>query len=102
MTNRIDSLVDGAFHRVPERRVDGSGDGRQGATAAAGEEKSADQLDLTGRARALRALEQELATAPEMDAKRVSDLKQALASGRYEVNAERIADKLLAMESRLP
>ncbi len=102
MTNSIDPVVDGAFHRVADRRADGAGDGRSGSAAASGGEQSADKLDLTGRAQALRALEKELSKTPEFDASRVQEMKDALAGGRFEVNAERIAEKLLAMESQLP
>lgn len=102
MTNSIDSAVDGAIHRIGERRnparaPDGASGARDGASG-----KSADLLDLTGRARELRALQQELARSPAFDTQRVDALKDALASGRYEVDAERIADKLLALEAKLP
>ena len=52
--------------------------------------------------RSCKPLPQELAKTPEFDAARVSELKEAITNGQYEVNAERIAEKLLAVESTLP
>lgn len=101
MTNSIDSAVDGAIHRIGERR----GPQRQAEHAPAARSaprQSSDLLDLTGRARELRALQQDLAKSPEFDTARVGALKDAVASGRYEVNAERIAHKLLELEDKLP
>ncbi len=50
----------------------------------------------------LRTLHQNMAMSPEFDAARVGELKQAIASGLYAVNAVRIAEKLLAVEAKLP
>ena len=101
MTHSIDSAVDGAIHRLAERRTDGPAR-KPDAAPAQGPDRSADLLDLTGRAREMRALEQDLAKSPEFDAGRVEELRQAIASGRYQVDAGRVADKLLAMEGKLP
>lgn len=99
MTNSIDSVVDGALHRLSTRHPTdpsaGKADARQSGQAN-------DLLDLTGQAKELQTLQQDLAKSPEFDAARVSELKEAIADGRYEVNAERIADKLLDIELMLP
>jgi negative regulator of flagellin synthesis FlgM len=101
MTNSIDSGVDGAIHRIGERRSTPrkSGDGPATGEAV---NRSTDLLNLTGRARELRTLQQDLAKSPAFDTGRVGQLREAVISGRYEVNAERIADKLLALEADLP
>lgn len=101
MTSSIDSAVDGAIHRIGDRHATPR---KSTDTPAAPSTpcQPDDLLDLTGRTRELCALQQDLAKSPEFDAARVSALKDAVSSGRYEVNAERIADKLLAMEARLP
>lgn len=101
MTNSIDSAVDGAIHRIGERRDAQRQTGNAPAANSTPRQPS-DLLDLTGRARELRALQQDLAKSPEFDAARVGTLKDALSSGRYEVNAERIALKLLELEDKLP
>ncbi|MFT5446363.1 MAG: negative regulator of flagellin synthesis FlgM [Gammaproteobacteria bacterium] len=99
MTNSIDSVVDGAMHRLSTRH---STEAAAGKADPAQSEQANDLLDLTGKAKELQTLQHDLAKSPEFDAARVSELKEAIADGRYEVNAERIADKLLDIELKLP
>ena len=101
MTSSIDSAVDGAIHRIGERHATPRKSNDAPAARNTPREPG-DLLDLTGRARELRALQQDLAKSPEFDAGRVDALKDAVSSGRYEVNSQRIAEKLLAMEAKLP
>jgi negative regulator of flagellin synthesis FlgM len=68
------------------------------ATAAA--PKAGDQLKLTDSALAL----QEAARTGDssaIDAPRVERLRQALADGSYTIDANRIADRMLALEQQL-
>jgi negative regulator of flagellin synthesis FlgM len=55
-------------------------------------------VQLTGAARNLAAIEQSLRELPAIDELRVATVKQRLESGEYQVDAQRVADKLLAME----
>ena len=102
MNNSIDSVVDGALHRTSDRRTAGTANDVPGKASAAESEQTTDSLDLTGRAKELQSLQQDLAKSAEFDAARVSELKDSIANGQYQVNAERIAEKLLAVESQLP
>jgi negative regulator of flagellin synthesis FlgM len=58
-------------------------------------------VQLTGAARSLAALEQSLHSLPAMDEKRIAAVKRRLDSGEYQVQPQRIADKLLHLESDL-
>jgi negative regulator of flagellin synthesis FlgM len=58
-------------------------------------------VQLTGTARSLAALEQSLHSLPAVDDKRVAAVKRRLDNGEYQVQPQRIADKLLHMESDL-
>ena len=102
MSNSIDSVVDGTLHRMSERRVAEAGKDAVGKADTQGTEQATDSLDLTGRAKELQTLQQDLAKTPEFDVARVSELKDAIANGQYEISAERIATKLLAVEAKLP
>ena len=76
------------------------------ADAAQGKDAStarpADKLELTDRARSLKAIEERIRSAPDIDNQQITKLKQALKDGTYEINPERIADKLLALDDLLP
>jgi negative regulator of flagellin synthesis FlgM len=56
---------------------------------------------ITEKAKQLAALEQAIKAMPAVDEARVAEVRRAIEEGRYEVNAERIADKLLRTERDL-
>lgn len=64
------------------------------AQVAAGE-----QVNLTGRAQLLQKLETELAQFPAADNSRVEAIKQAVAAGEYQVDADAVAEGMLRMEA---
>jgi negative regulator of flagellin synthesis FlgM len=70
--------------------------GKAGSSAVA----EAD-VQLTGAARNLAALEQSLRELPAVDEVRVALVKQRLDNGTYQVDPQRVADKLLRMEQEL-
>jgi negative regulator of flagellin synthesis FlgM len=47
----------------------------------------------------LKAMESDLKASPEFDAKKVDELKAAIREGRFTVNAELVADKLIQSAS---
>lgn len=53
-------------------------------------------IRLSGLGGQLAHLETELASSPSFDAARVAEVRQAIVEGRYRVDAEAIADRLLA------
>ncbi|WP_281783080.1 flagellar biosynthesis anti-sigma factor FlgM [Sinimarinibacterium flocculans] len=60
-----------------------------------------DSVKLTDDAVMLAELREQLASAPAMDSRRVAETRLALAEGRYDADAQRIADKLLRFEWEL-
>lgn len=82
--------------RTVQRSQDSSGRSSEPATSG-----STDPVQITGSARQLAKLEQQLQELPAVDEARVARISEALASGQYQINAERIADKMLSMEQQL-
>jgi negative regulator of flagellin synthesis FlgM len=75
---------------------------RDAAASPAGNAAAAGSpVRITDQARTLAALEQALQTVPVANQARVAEVRLALEEGRYEVNPERIADKLLRMDQEL-
>ncbi len=64
-----------------------------------GVSSTADSVSLTDTAARLRKLESTLADLPEIDSGRVADIQRAIADGSYQINAGKIADKLLDLEA---
>jgi negative regulator of flagellin synthesis FlgM len=68
------------------------------ASAAASSSQTADQVTLTDSARSLQKLEAAVAKTPVVNTAKVAAVKQAVSSGTYQVDAGRIADKLVQFE----
>lgn len=60
-----------------------------------------DTVNLSNAAQTLQNVEKELASTPEVDSKRVERLKQEIDSGSYQINAERVAEKMLNFDNLL-
>lgn len=63
-----------------------------------GRPSTGETVSLTDTSAKLRALENTLSSLPAVDAQRVEALKKAVASGEYEVDPARVAEKLIALE----
>lgn len=63
--------------------------------------KASDGVNLSARAKALKEAEQQLGKQPEVDDARVAQIRQALESGTYKVDAEQLAQKMLDMDQSI-
>ncbi|GAP65236.1 flagellar biosynthesis anti-sigma factor FlgM [Mizugakiibacter sediminis] len=85
----------------PRDNRPGGGAGSAAATGADAARSGADSVQLTDSARALQRTEQARADGAPVDAARVERLRRAVADGNYQVDATRIAGKLLALEQQV-
>lgn len=60
-----------------------------------------DQVVLSEQAQGLQKLQASLNDLPEVDSDRVKAIRQAIAEGKFEINAERIAENLLKQDDLL-
>lgn len=82
-------------------QVNGKGASAAAPVSSPAPVSSGDTLSLTGTASQLRSLEKSLASLPVVDVQRVDSVKREIANGNYEIDAPRIADKMIQMESAL-
>jgi len=68
---------------------------------ANGRPSTADTVSLTETSAQIRSLENSLAELPVVDTQRVESIRQAIADGSYQVNAQTVADKLIDFEQTL-
>jgi negative regulator of flagellin synthesis FlgM len=69
--------------------------------AAAGSSRGADTVQITGDAMKLQSLEKSLSGSSSFDAKRVAEVRAAIADGRYRVNPDRIASRMIDSDAQL-
>jgi negative regulator of flagellin synthesis FlgM len=80
----------------------GVADKQQGeAKTAAATGQTGDHVTLTDSARTLQKIEETVANTPVVDAAKVASVKQAVQSGTYQIDPQRVADKLLQYERGL-
>lgn len=77
-------------------KTGGAADGRQSASG-----NSTDTVNISASATDLQAMEARLAELPEVDSARVSELRNQIANGEYNIDSQRVADRILAFESDL-
>jgi negative regulator of flagellin synthesis FlgM len=87
--------------RVPVRNERAAEGDRAEAGGRSDGATTAGQVRLTDTAASLKQIEARLADQPDVDRKRVESLRERIESGAYEVNAGRLADRLLAFERDL-
>lgn len=84
-----------ATKAVPKTEMDG------GNKTAKQAEKS-DSIAITGIAQGIKKAFESSSSGAIVDADRVASVKKAIAEGSYQVNAERIADKMMQYEKLAP
>jgi len=79
--------------------VKNSDDSKKASDSMGSMASSHDKVTLTDTAAKLKSLESDLANQPVVDGGRVKHMQSSIQSGSYEMNPERIADKMINFES---
>ena len=101
MPNDITSLGQNRAQQSADRQVQGMkrDSARPGGSDSSSDSGAqSDKVSLTSTAARLKALEQGLATQPDVDMRKVSEVQTAIANGSYNINPENIADKMMNFE----
>ena len=105
MPNRINHLDGGAVSSgtggTVESILPAKPAGAQTSGAGGGSAPAPDSVNITASGKALAGLSQAVQDSPEVDGARVSSLQQAITSGHYGVDADRIAGRMLQLEQDL-
>lgn len=89
--NNVRSINSGAVSETPAR-----GSRAQSPAASDGGAKVAGpRVELSSLGSQLSSIEASLANVPVVDSQRVDEIKQAITEGRFKVNPDKIADRLL-------
>lgn len=72
-----------------------SGDGATSQSGAEAQAASTDRVELSGRSREMAKAHEAVAATPEVRKQKVEELKESVANGEYEVNADQVAQKMI-------
>ncbi|WP_415902030.1 flagellar biosynthesis anti-sigma factor FlgM [Neptuniibacter sp. QD29_5] len=102
MINDITGLSSSQTNSTRARAGEGSAT-KTGSNDAPAQSPSSkgDTVKLSNAAQTLQNVEKQLANAPDVDSERVERLKQEIESGSYQINAERVAEKMLSFDNLL-
>jgi negative regulator of flagellin synthesis FlgM len=103
MTERINGQGFRPADTAGTRRTDGAKPASTGSahSSAASSPQSADTVNLTRSGLLMSKLEELVHSLPVVDADRVSAIKEALASGSYDVDDQAVADKMIRFDREL-
>jgi negative regulator of flagellin synthesis FlgM len=104
METIVTDKISGAGGRYPtagpQGRI-GNGSTKAAPAAPTAPPAAADAVSVTGDAALLQAVDARIASTPEVNSALVENIRSALANGEYQIDGERIAEKLLSAESSL-
>jgi negative regulator of flagellin synthesis FlgM len=104
VTNRIKGLDGGSIgsdSSNPVERVRVSTPVNSATAHASSSTPEGDSVHVSNTARSMTALSQAVAETPDVNMARVSSIEQAITTGSYRINPERIADSLLRLDQEL-
>ncbi len=104
MPNTIKGLDGGSIGPDASNPVEKIRAGTPVGTATAGSSSSAStdlSVHITSSARVLASLSQAVNNTPDINSARVAAVQQAIASGQYKINPERIANRLVQLDQDL-
>ena len=99
--NRIASLVTQTGGQGTPVEKSGQGNTNASSGESATTNAGSDRVSLTGEARQLQELENQLASQPVVDSQRVQAVRSAVEDGTFSVNPERIAAEMMSLEQAL-
>jgi negative regulator of flagellin synthesis FlgM len=82
-------------------RTDSRPSSKTSSESSGAAEVGGDNVDITSFSARLASLEANLGSQPVMDEAKISEIRQAIAEGRFSVNPDAIADKLMASVKEL-
>ena len=101
MSIDINGVSSSKIHGPPDESQVKQQQTKQPVEAEISKSSVSDTVSISDSAASLGRVNNTLDSTPVVDAKRVEQMKQAIADGSFKVDAERVADKLMKFESIL-
>jgi len=89
------------LQRASESKVSSSGKKTSTTPSKSKGNATSDSVDLTDTASKLQQIEQSLADIPIVDNSRVEAVTQSIADGQYQIDNEKVADRIIKSENEI-
>ena len=101
--NNINSALNGLSNKTSSAKTSRQDATSESSSSSVGNKGTVaqDTVKLTDQAMSLSRLQQKISDAPITDDSKVATIKAAIERGDYKINADRVANKMLAQESAL-
>ena len=100
--NNINGALNGLSNKTSSAKTSKQDATSESSSSSVGKGTVAqDTVKLTDQAMSLSRLQQKISDAPVTDDNKVATIKAAIERGDYKINADRVANKMLAQESAL-
>lgn len=96
--NKTSGSASGGPRLKPAAGAESAAGGKAPSQAAADNLSAKDNVSLSPEAQTLGRVEQAMKKSPDVNEAKVAAIRQALAEGRYQVNSDRIAERMLAQD----
>lgn len=102
----VSTIGNNAPQTPTEQRSSGIGSVSPVSTSSVGSRQSApsasnDTVRISSQAADLKGLEAHISQLPDVDTSRVTELRNQIANGQYQINYNQVADKILGFEADL-
>lgn len=102
----VSTIGSNATQTPTEQRTNGTGSIASVSISDVGAEKSGksagnDTVHISSQAIDLRGLEAHIAQLPDADKSRVTQIRNQIANGQYQINFDKVAEKILGLEAEL-
>ena len=102
----VSTIGSNATQTPTEQRANGTGSVSPVSISDVGAQKSEqsagnDTVHISSQAIDLRGLEAHISQLPDADKSRVTELRNQIANGQYQINFDKVAEKILGLEAEL-
>ena len=98
MSNKITGVTPGLIQSANTKPASHEKTGSSAAPGSSSAKTDSTTVNITRDAKLLGELDQALASASDIDATKIAAIKEAIANGEYEIDAEKIAAALLKFD----
>jgi negative regulator of flagellin synthesis FlgM len=98
---QVDTAANSHIGKASANKTDAQASQTSGSASSISTPPKSDSVSITSKAQQLQNIQSKLGDIPEVDKKKVAEIKLAIAEGRYKVDPEKLASNIAMFENEL-